>query len=103
MKQALLGCALLMALFFAGLAQAQPQGQMGANGGMNKGNAVGQHHPNLEAAQHHIEAARDKLDAAQKANEYDMGGHASKAKELLDQAYVEIKQAAESANANKKK
>jgi hypothetical protein len=99
MKQALLGCALLMALFFAGFAQAQPQGQMG---GMNKQNAVGQRHPNLEAAQHHIEAARDKLDAAQKSNEYDMGGHAQKAKELLDQAYVEIKQAAETANKNHK-
>jgi hypothetical protein len=102
MKQALLGCALLMALFFAGLAQAQQGGQMGG-GGMGGKNAVGGKHPNLQAAQHHIEEARDKMDAAQSANEYDLGGHAKKAKELLDEAYKEIKEAAEFANNKKDK
>jgi hypothetical protein len=34
----------------------------------------------------------------QQANEWDMSGHAAKAKELLDQASHELKQAAESAN-----
>lgn len=57
-------------------------------------------HPNLAAAQTFIERAINKIEAAQKANEYDMGGHAAKAKSLLDQAYVEIKLAAEAANAN---
>jgi hypothetical protein len=59
-------------------------------------------HPNLAAAQAFIEKAVKKVTIAQKANEYDMDGHAAKAKELLDQAYVEIKLAAEAANANGK-
>jgi hypothetical protein len=97
MKHALLGCTLLMALFFAGLAQAQPQGQMG--GKMGGGDTVsGKKHPNLAAAQHHIEEALQKMDQAQSANEYDLGGHAKKAKELLDEADREIKQAAEFSN-----
>ena len=59
-------------------------------------------HPNLAAAQGFIEKAVLKVDEAQKANEYDMDGHAAKAKELLDKAYIEIKLAAEAANENKK-
>jgi uncharacterized protein YqfA (UPF0365 family) len=55
-------------------------------------------HPNLAAAQTFIEKAKDKLTAAQVANEYDMGGHAAKAKALLDQAYAEVKLAALAAN-----
>ena len=55
-------------------------------------------HPNLAAAQQLIEKATGKLTTAQNANEFDMGGHAAKAKALLDQAYVEIKLAAEAAN-----
>ena len=59
-------------------------------------------HPNLAAAQKDIAAADAKIDAAQKANEFDMEGHAAKAKELLAQAAAEVKQAAEAANENKK-
>jgi hypothetical protein len=55
-------------------------------------------HPNLAAAQRLIEQATGKIDAAQQANEFDMNGHAARAKELLNQAYGEIKQAAEAAN-----
>jgi hypothetical protein len=55
-------------------------------------------HPNLLAAQKLVAQAFDKLEAAQKANEYDLGGHAAKAKELLRQAKAEILQAAEVAN-----
>jgi hypothetical protein len=55
-------------------------------------------HPNLAAAQEHIEKAINKISAAQVANEFDMEGHAAKAKSLLDQAYVEIKLAALAAN-----
>ncbi|ABF41473.1 hypothetical protein Acid345_2472 [Candidatus Koribacter versatilis Ellin345] len=67
------------------------------------GTAVGQkvsanRHPNLAAAQNHVEMARQKLSAAQQANEFDMGGHAAKAKQLLDEAYGEIKEAAVTAN-----
>ena len=58
-------------------------------------------HPNLAAAQVFIEKAINKLSAAQAANHFDMDGHAAKAKALLDQAYVEIKLAAKSANANR--
>jgi hypothetical protein len=55
-------------------------------------------HPNLAAAQRLSEQAYQKLVAAQRANEYDMGGHAQKAKELLDQVNREIAQAASAAN-----
>jgi hypothetical protein len=55
-------------------------------------------HPNLAAAQNYCEDAIRKIDAAQVANEWDMGGHARKAKELLAQASAEIKEAALAAN-----
>jgi hypothetical protein len=57
-------------------------------------------HPNLAAAQHLTTQAFDKIAAAQKANEFDLGGHAAKAKDLLDQANRELKLAAEASNAN---
>jgi fructose-1,6-bisphosphatase/inositol monophosphatase family enzyme len=57
-------------------------------------------HPNLYAAQVLIDQAIGKITVAQKANEYDMGGHAAKAKELLAQANREIKLAALAANRN---
>ena len=55
-------------------------------------------HPNIAAAQRLSEQAYQKLAAAQRANEWDMGGHAQKAKELLEQANAEMKLAAEMAN-----
>jgi hypothetical protein len=55
-------------------------------------------HPNLAAAQRLSQQAFEKIIAAQRANEWDMHGHAQKAKELLDQANGELKQAAEAAN-----
>ena len=55
-------------------------------------------HPNLNAAQRFMEQAVNKLDAAQQANEFDMNGHAAKAKDLLGKAYEEVKLAAEAAN-----
>ena len=63
-----------------------------------KENVSPRRHPNLAAAQRLIEQAWQKLGAAQQANEFDMGGHAAKAKELIDQANREIKLAAETAN-----
>jgi hypothetical protein len=65
-------------------------------------NVSGKRHPNLSAAQRLCQQAYDKVVAAQGANEFDMQGHAAKAKELLDQANQQLKQAAEAANANKK-
>ena len=46
--------------------------------------------------------AYDKIIAAQKANEWDMAGHAQKAKDLLDQVNSELKLAAPAANKNAK-
>jgi recombinational DNA repair protein (RecF pathway) len=61
-------------------------------------------HPNLAAAQESCQQAYDKCVAAQQANEWDMQGHAQKAKNLLEQANTQLKAAAQAANAaNKKK
>ncbi len=57
-------------------------------------------HPNIAAAQRLSQQAYAKIVAAQKANEYDMEGHAQKAKELLEQVNLELKEAAQAANAN---
>ncbi len=55
-------------------------------------------HPNLAAAQRLVDQALGRIDAAQQANEFDMGGHAAKAKDLLARANEELKAAAEEAN-----
>jgi len=55
-------------------------------------------HPNLAAAQRFTEQAYGKIVEAQKANEYDLGGHAQKAKELLEQVNQQLKEAAAAAN-----
>jgi hypothetical protein len=62
----------------------------------------GKKHPNLAAAQRLSQQAWEKIVAAQEANEWDMQGHAAKAKDLLDQANKELKLAAETANKNHK-
>jgi hypothetical protein len=59
-------------------------------------------HPNLAAAQRLVDQAFTRISDAQRANEWDMAGHAAKAKDLLDQANKELKLAAEAANQNKK-
>jgi hypothetical protein len=66
-----------------------------------KQNVSGARHPNLAAAQRFAVQAYDKIVAAQEANEFDLGGHAKKAKELLEQVNNELKQAAQTANKNK--
>jgi hypothetical protein len=75
-------------LMLAGLAYAQKPAR---NVSANK-------HPNLAAAQRLCVEAFDKISLAQQANEFDMKGHAKKAKELLEQASNELKEAAEAAN-----
>lgn len=57
-------------------------------------------HPNLAAAQRLSQQAWERIVDAQKANEWDMEGHAQKAKDLLGQANSELKLAAEAANRN---
>jgi hypothetical protein len=59
-------------------------------------------HPNLAAAQRLSQQAYERIIDAQRANEWDMQGHAQHAKELLQQANNELKQAAEAANRNAK-
>jgi hypothetical protein len=63
-------------------------------------NVSAKRHPNLAAAQRLSTQAFEKIVAAQKANEWDMNGHAQKAKDLLDQVNAELKLAAEAANRN---
>jgi len=65
-------------------------------------NVSGARHPNLAAAQRLCAQAYEKIAAAQQANEFDIEGHAQKAKDLLEQANRELKQAAEAANKNAK-
>jgi hypothetical protein len=67
-----------------------------------KDNVSAAHHPNIAAAQRLCTDAWEKIVAAQKANEFDMQGHAQKAKEMLDQVNKELKLAAEAANKNGK-
>lgn len=55
-------------------------------------------HPNLAAAERLCHQAFTRISDAQQANEWDMQGHAAKAKELLDQAEKEIGLAARAAN-----
>jgi hypothetical protein len=69
---------------------------------MPKDNVSAKRHPNLAAAQRLSTQAYEKIIEAQKANEWDMQGHAQKAKELLDQVNRELKEAAEAANRNAK-
>ena len=63
-------------------------------------NVSGRRHPNIAAAQRLSRQAWEKIVAAQKANEWDLAGHAQKAKELLDQVNNELKLAAETSNEN---
>jgi hypothetical protein len=66
-----------------------------------KKNISAARHPNLAAAQRMCQNAFEKLTMAQEANEWDLQGHAQKAKELLDQVNQQLKQAAEASNQRK--
>jgi hypothetical protein len=92
MKRNLLMVLLGAALFCSGFALAQKPVE----------NVNPHRHPNLSAAQRLSEQAYQKIIAAQEANEWDMEGHAQKAKDLLDQVNQQLKLAAEWANKNHK-
>jgi F0F1-type ATP synthase membrane subunit b/b' len=92
-KNLLLQALLVVVLFGTGVLYAQKRPVR---------NVSGRRHPNLAAAQRLSQQAFERVSAAQQANEFDMGGHAQKAKELLEQANRELKEAAEEANENKK-
>jgi len=55
-------------------------------------------HPNLAEAQRLCDRAFQRVENAQRANGFDLGGHAAKAKDLLRQASDELKEAARVAN-----
>jgi hypothetical protein len=93
-KKSYLGVILAVALLCGGLAVAQKT--------QPEQNINPQRHGNLAAAQRLCEKAYEKVVAAQQANEFDLGGHAKKAKELLEQANEELKMAAVVANQNHK-
>ena len=88
-RKHLVGTLLGLSLVTAGITIAQ---------GPPERNVSGARHPNIAAAQRLTDQAYNKIVAAQQANEWDMDGHAQKAKELLDQANRELKVAAEAAN-----
>ena len=55
-------------------------------------------HENLWNPHQNIVAAYQYIESAQQSNNYELGGHAQKAKDLLTQADEELKLAAKSAN-----
>jgi len=91
-SKSLVGVVLAAALIGGGVAVAQKPVD----------NVSGKKHPNLAAAQRLSQQAWEKITAAQQANEWDMEGHAAKAKDLLDQVNRELKLSAEAANKNHK-
>jgi DICT domain-containing protein len=86
----ILGGALSAAMFAGGFAIAQ----------LPVDNISAQKHPNLAAAQRFSQQAFERISAAQQANEFDMDGHAAKAKDLLQQANEQLRVAADYANRN---
>ena len=60
-------------------------------------------HPHLAKAQRLCDQAYDALVEAQGANDFDMEGHAAKAKQLLVEASHQMKAAALAANKERKK
>ena len=59
---------------------------------------VSPQHGNIWRAQELSRQAYDLMTEAQRANEFDMGGHADRAKDLLAKANEEMKLAAKAAN-----
>jgi hypothetical protein len=92
-KRYVVSSVLAAALAIGGLALAQAP----------KDNVSKALHPNLAAAQRLSTQAFEKITAAQEANEFDLAGHAAKAKALLDQVNSELKLAAQTSNKNKAK
>jgi hypothetical protein len=87
-KKLLIGAAMLTVLAYGGVVFAQsPVVNIDPN-----------RHGNLSSAQSYIVQAWQMVDQAQEANHDRLGGHAQRAKELLNQADEEIRLAADVAN-----
>ena len=91
----------ISSLGLAPLAHAEPEQENCA--GIKVGEGEFPKHINLSRAWCHLNDAWYKIKDAQKANEFKLGGHAAKAKELIDQALAELKLARNESNANKNK
>jgi hypothetical protein len=91
LRNLLIGAVLVVSMAVTGLVFAQKKPVQ---------NVSPKKHPNIAAAQRLTAQAYEKIVAAQQANEWDLAGHAQKAKELLDQANQELKKAAEVSNIN---
>lgn len=92
LKKKVISAVIGVVFVIGGIALAQP-----------KKNVSAANHPNLAAAQRLSSEAYNKITAAQEANEFDLAGHAAKAKSFLEQVNSELKLAAEQANKNKAK
>jgi hypothetical protein len=92
-RRVLLGSIAAVGLVVGGITIAQGPPERNINPGK---------HPNLAAAQRLADQAYHRIVDAQQANEWDMDGHAAKAKDLLDQANRELKAAAIAANHNRR-
>ncbi len=91
LRNVLIGAVLVLTMAVTGFVFAQKKPAQ---------NVSPKRHPNIAAAQRLTAQAYEKITAAQQANEWDLAGHAAKAKELLDQANQELKKAAEVSNIN---
>jgi hypothetical protein len=89
-RNMLIGFVLTLALLCTGMAAQKPEKDISHK-----------RHPNMAAAQRLSAQAFQKITDAQQANEWDLAGHAKRAKELLDEANAELKKAAEVANIGK--
>jgi hypothetical protein len=89
-KNFILGGALSAVMLAGGFAVAQ----------LPVDNVSAHRHPNLAAAQRLSQQAFERITAAQQANEFDMDGHAAKAKDLLQQVNEQLRQATNDANRN---
>lgn len=87
----IIGIVLAVALLCTGLMFAQKKPAQ---------NVSPKRHPNLAAAQRLTGQAYQRIIDAQNANEWDLAGHAQKAKQLLDEANAELKKSAEVSNIN---
>jgi hypothetical protein len=90
-KRAVVGGAIVLALALSGTVAAQRPVD-----NVNPGR-----HPNLAAAQRLSSQAFQRILEAQRANEFDMDGHAQRAKDLLDQVNHELALSARAANHNR--
>jgi len=91
-----------MAVATAVLAVLGSAGAAFAQWGMPVVNIDPHRHGNLAAAQSSIVYAWQRINEAQQDNNYRLGGHAGRAKELLVEANEELRLAADAANQNER-